>query len=101
MDDVITAGTAIREAVATIAAESRESAIITGIAVSLDRQEITGAPLSTMDRRSAIQNVEADLGIPVVSVVTLRHLIGYVKGGADPELIRRIEAYNQEYGVLY
>ena len=110
VDDVISAGTAIRETVALLGAESEGTATVVGVAVSLDRQEIAveGGSTEVLYRRSAIQQVEADLGIRVVSIAKLSHLIGYVKAGwcemkaeVAADLRTRIEEYRSAYGVLY
>ncbi|MGE8226844.1 MAG: orotate phosphoribosyltransferase, partial [Stenotrophomonas sp.] len=78
VDDVITAGTAIREALAII----REAkGIPAGIVVALDRQEIA----SEEDRRSAAQAVSAETGIPAIAVANLADLLAFASG--NPELV--------------
>lgn len=92
VDDVITAGTAIREALAII----REAkGIPAGIVVALDRQEIA----SEDDRRSAAQAVAAETGIPVIAVANLADLLAFASG--NPELVGYREpllAYRGRYG---
>ena len=92
VDDVITAGTAIREALAII----REAkGIPAGIVVALDRQEIA----SEEDRRSAAQAVAAETGIPVIAVANLADLLAFASG--NPELVGYREpllAYRGQYG---
>ncbi|MGE8213690.1 MULTISPECIES: orotate phosphoribosyltransferase [unclassified Stenotrophomonas] len=92
IDDVITAGTAIREALAII----REAkGIPAGIVVALDRQEIA----SEDDRRSAAQAVSAETGIPVIAVANLADLLAFASG--NPELVGYREpllAYRGHYG---
>ena len=92
IDDVITAGTAIREALAII----REAGgIPAGIVVALDRQEIA----SESDRRSAAQAVAAETGIPVIAVANLTDLLAFASG--NPELVGYREpllAYRGQYG---
>ncbi|WP_313273304.1 orotate phosphoribosyltransferase [Stenotrophomonas sp.] len=92
VDDVITAGTAIREALAII----REAkGIPAGIVVALDRQEIA----SEDDRRSAAQAVSAETGIPVIAVANLADLLAFASG--NPELVGYREpllAYRGHYG---
>jgi len=92
IDDVITAGTAIREALAII----REAkGIPAGIVVALDRQEIA----SEDDRRSAAQAVSAETGIPVIAVANLADLLAFASG--NPELVGYREpllAYRGRYG---
>jgi orotate phosphoribosyltransferase len=91
IDDVITAGTAIRESMDIIAANGAQPA---GVVIALDRQERGQA------EKSAIQEVEADYGIPVVAIARLQDLVDFVSAsGHDPENLRRIEAYRARYGV--
>lgn len=100
IDDVITAGTAIRESVNLL---KQQEANIVAVAVCLDRQEKTTEESTT----SAIQQVESEYGIPVLSIVKLKHLIQYVeqkveKGGADQDVcIKDIVEYRSRYGVDY
>lgn len=92
VDDVITAGTAIREVMNTINAHSQAQAIAALIA--LDRQEKGQGELS------AIQEVERDFGIKVVSIVGLNQVLDYVS--QHPELQQHAEAiadYRTRYGV--
>ena len=90
IDDVITAGTAIREAQDIIAANG---ATTKGVIVALDRQEKGKGELS------AIQEVEKNFGISVASIINLSHLITYLKGQNDATLIDKIEAYREQYGI--
>ena len=91
IDDVITAGTAVRESFDIINAAGATPA---GILISLDRQE------RGRGARSAIQEIEAEYGIPVVSIVTLDQLIDFLRDQPDlqPHL-PVVEAYRAEYGV--
>lgn len=92
VDDVITAGTAIREVMNTINAHQQAQAIAALIA--LDRQEKGQGELS------AIQEVERDFGIKVVSIVGLNQVLDYVS--QHPELQQHAEAiadYRTRYGV--
>ena len=92
VDDVITAGTAIREALALI---SSGGGRVAGIVVALDRQEIA----SETDRRSAAQAVAAETGIPVIAVANLADLLAFASG--NPELVGYREpllAYRGQYG---
>ena len=92
IDDVITAGTAIREALAII---RDAGGIPAGIVVALDRQEIA----SETDRRSAAQAVAAETGIPVIAVANLTDLLAFASG--NPELVGYREpllAYRARYG---
>jgi len=92
VDDVITAGTAIREAMAIIRAAG---GIPSGIVVALDRQEIA----SDTDPRSAAQAVAEEAGIPVVAVATMADLLDFASG--NPELVgyrQPLEDYRSRYG---
>jgi orotate phosphoribosyltransferase len=91
IDDVITAGTAIRESLDLIGAAG---ATATGVVIALDRQE------RGQGDRSAIQEVEQDLGLKVTSIVTLGELQDYL--GDKPEYqsaLENISAYREQYGV--
>jgi len=91
IDDVISAGTSVRESVEIIRAHG---AVPAGVVIALDRQE-RGAGQS-----SAVDEVTRHFGIPVASIVRLENLIEYL--GADPasrDALDQIRAYRQEYGV--
>jgi orotate phosphoribosyltransferase len=91
IDDVITAGTAIRESVDIIKSAGAELA---GVVIALDRQE------RGRGERSAIQEVEESLGIKVASIVKLEDLLEYLKMQSDHEnAVAKIEAYRDQYGV--
>ena len=90
IDDVITAGTAIREAMDIIDANGAKAK---GVIVAVDRQE------KGKGDKSAIQEVEENFDITVLSIINLGHLVDYLKQGDDVELINRIEAYRDQYGV--
>lgn len=93
IDDVITAGTAIREAVEII---QGNGASLSGIAVAMDRQERgTGS-------NSAIQEIEENYQIKVISIITLQHIIDYLAQSDSTELgshLDAVTAYREEYGV--
>lgn len=91
IDDVITAGTAIREAITMIQDAGAE---VAGVLIGLNRQE------KGQDNRSAIQQLEQDYGFPVLSIIGLNDIITYLKGdNASPELLASIEQYRSDYGV--
>ncbi|TYT26675.1 orotate phosphoribosyltransferase [Luteimonas viscosa] len=93
VDDVITAGTAIREALATIRGGGGTPA---GIVIALDRQEIAGEGQS----QSAAQAVAAADGIPVVAVATLSDLLAFAdQSAALSDERSRLQAYRAQYGV--
>ncbi|MGV8841985.1 MAG: orotate phosphoribosyltransferase [Pseudomonas sp.] len=91
IDDVITAGTAIREVMQIIQAQGAQAA---GVLIALNRQERGQGQLS------AIQEVERDFNIPVVSIVSLDQVLEYL--AEDVELKRHlpaVQAYRTEYGI--
>jgi orotate phosphoribosyltransferase len=90
IDDVITAGTAIREAKDII---DTNGAKTKGVVVALDRQEKGKGELS------AIQEVEQNFGIAVVSIINLSHIVDYLKVNNDKNIINRIESYRSQYGI--
>ena len=92
VDDVVTAGTAVREALATIGAAGGE---VAAIAIALDRQEA----VSGDDPRSATQALAADEGIQVVAVATLGDLLAFAGESADLVAQREpLLAYRARYG---
>ncbi len=93
VDDVMTAGTAVRESVEIIRAAG---AIPAGVAISLDRMERGSGALS------AVQEVEKNYAMPVVSIANLDHLLAYLQH--TPKLRQNIEAiseYRKQYGASY
>ncbi len=91
IDDVITAGTAIRESVEII---RTANATLAGVVIALDRQE------RGQGRQSAIQEVEQSLGVPVISIIKLEHLLEYLRlQPGRSEDVARIETYRAQYGV--
>jgi orotate phosphoribosyltransferase len=91
IDDVITAGTAIRESMDIIAAANANPA---GVIIALDRQEKGTGELS------AIQEVEQQYSIPVLSIIKLEHLITYIEGNPDfSEYLDKVKAYRDQYGI--
>jgi len=93
IDDVITAGTAVREAVEII---QQNGAKLAGIAVAMDRQE-----RGTGDT-SAIQEIEQTYQIKVTSIITLQHIIDYLEQSESTELgshLDAVRAYREQYGV--
>ena len=90
IDDVITAGTAIRESMQIIEANQARPA---GVVIALDRQE------RGKGERSAIQEVEADYGIPVAAIARLEDLVAYLEQKGDQAGVEKIQAYREQYGV--
>jgi orotate phosphoribosyltransferase len=91
VDDVITAGTSVRESVELIRAHGAQPA---GVLIALDRME------RGQGTRSAVQEVRESFGIPVVAIATLDDLMAFIAG--RPELAvygTAVSAYRAEYGV--
>jgi orotate phosphoribosyltransferase len=96
IDDVISAGTSVRESVAMIRAAGAEPA---AVLIALDRME-RGGKDGVLSPLSAVQEVSQNYGIPVISIASLADLFGYLE--ADPSLARHkdaVAAYRQQYGV--
>ena len=91
IDDVITAGTAIREAQDIINANDANTK---GVIVALDRQEKGKGKLS------AIQEVEQIFGIRVLSIINLSHIIEHLKASKNEDVVSRIESYRSQYGII-
>ena len=91
VDDVISAGTSVRESVELIRGAGAEAC---GVAIALDRMERGTGELS------AVQDVRQNYNIPVIGIATLDDLVGYL--AADPALEPQLEAvrlYRERYGV--
>ena len=90
IDDVITAGTAIREVKDILESESAQ---MSAVMIGLNRQERGKGELS------AIQEVERDYNIPVASIIALADIINYVQEQGNTAVLTKIEAYREQYGV--
>jgi len=91
IDDVISAGTSVRESVEIIRAQDAQPA---GVVIALDRQEVGKGD------KTAIQEVETDYGIKVASIVCLTDLIGYLEQQPEmAESLAAIRAYRGQYGA--
>ncbi|MDB2330272.1 orotate phosphoribosyltransferase [Alteromonas sp.] len=91
VDDVITAGTAIRESMTLIA---QQQASLSGVLIALDRQERGKGELS------AIQEVERDFGTQVIAIVTLADVVAYLEEqGNSTEQVAAINTYRENYGI--
>ncbi|MEH6595598.1 MAG: orotate phosphoribosyltransferase [Colwellia polaris] len=91
VDDVITAGTAIRESMEIIQAHGAE---LSGVLIALDRQEKGQAELS------AIQEVERDFNTKVISIVTLADVISYLEEQPDMvDSLVSIRKYRENFGI--
>ena len=92
IDDVITAGTAVREAYQIIAAKGAD---IAGLVISLDRQERGQGSMS------AVQELRGSLGIPVVSIVQLGDLVETLEESSElAEFLDPVLDYRRKYGVI-
>ncbi|MGN0922205.1 MAG: orotate phosphoribosyltransferase [Cellvibrio sp.] len=91
IDDVITAGTAVREVMTIIQqAGAKPAAVVIG----LNRQEKGKGDVS------AIQEVEQTFGVPVISIINLNHIISYLEAqSGQGDLIQKIKDYRSQYGV--
>jgi len=96
VDDVISAGTAIRESMRLIQTAEKQ---VVGVVVALDREELFKEGLSI----SAVEQVRADFNMPVVSIARMSHLISYLEECYEQpdkqELLVRIRTYRTQYGV--
>jgi orotate phosphoribosyltransferase len=90
VDDVITAGTAIREAIEIITAAGGQPA---GVVLALDRQERGSGQLS------AVQEIEQTLQLPVTSILRLADLIEYLEQAGNADQLAATRAYRAQYGV--
>jgi orotate phosphoribosyltransferase len=92
VDDVITAGTAVREAYQIISAAGAD---VAGLIISLDRQERGQGALS------AVQELKQSLDIPVLSIIRLNDLIDALEESAEHEkYLEPVLAYRKKYGVI-
>jgi len=90
VDDVISAGTSVRESVDII---QSAGAILAGVAIAIDRQE------KGLHELSAVQEVEQESGLPVCSIANLDSLIQYLQNQPDMEQnLLAIEKYRKQYG---
>lgn len=99
IDDVISAGTSVRESVEMIRAQG---ATPCAVLIALDRMEKSGAE-GTLSQLSAVQEVEQSFGMPVIPIANLNDLFAYLSGlGANTELAHftlAVAAYREKYGV--
>ncbi len=100
VDDVISAGTSVRESVDLIRAAGAEPA---GVLIALDRRE-RGGDAERVTARSAVQEVEQDMGIPVVSIAGLEDVLAFLDSGTEAATAladhrQPIADYRARYGV--
>ncbi len=90
LDDVITAGTSVRESVEII---NQAHATPAGVLIALDRQE------KGLNDCSAIQEVEAQFAMPVIAIINLANIIEYLTADGAEEQLKAIQAYQSLYGI--
>jgi orotate phosphoribosyltransferase len=90
VDDVLTAGTAVRESLNLIKSAGAKPA---GVVLALDRQE---RGLGTL---SAVQEIQASFGIPVIRIITLDHLIEYMEAGGDSDELESLRNHRRTWCV--
>jgi orotate phosphoribosyltransferase len=90
VDDVITAGTAIRESIDIIRAAGATPA---GVVLALDRQERGQGALS------AVQEVQTAFSIPIVRIITLGDIIEHLESAGRPAEVAALRSYRSRYGV--
>ncbi len=98
IDDVISAGTSVRESITMI---QKAGATPCGVAIALDRQEKATEGGRDADH-SAVQFVTRELGLPVAAIATLTDLLAYLNDAAGAELAAHaapVQAYRDRYGV--
>lgn len=99
VDDVISAGTSVRESVEMIRAAGAEPC---AVLIALDRMERSG-PDDALSAHSAVQEVSNNYGMPVISIANLNDLFDYISAaGANPQLMQyreAVAAYRSRYGV--
>ena len=93
IDDVISAGTSVRESIAIIEAAGAQPC---GVVIALDRMERGQGTLS------AVQEVQESYQIPVIAIATLNDLLGYLQGEAEMDQnLQATQRYRDQYGVNY
>ena len=98
IDDVISAGTSVRESVELIRAAGAEPA---AVLIALDRMERSGNAID-ISEHSAVQSVEQEFGIPVIAIANLSNVMDYLDASKDPALqqyLPAVTAYRKQYGI--
>ena len=93
VDDVISAGTSVRESVELIRAAG---ATVAGVAIALDRME------KGRNELSAVQEVNATYGVPVISIACLADILAFLAHSGEPDLLQfqdAVSAYRRNYGI--
>ncbi len=98
VDDVISAGTSVRESVELIRAAGAQPA---AVLIALDRMEKSGTATEIGDK-SAVQAVEKEFGLPVIAIANLTDLMAFLTASNDTELtnyLPAVKAYREKYGI--
>jgi len=98
IDDVISAGTSVRESVKLIRDAGAEPAVVL---IALDRMERSGTA-TEIGEKSAVQAVEQEFGLPVVAIANLADLMAFLSASSNSELtnyLPAVKAYREQYGV--
>lgn len=98
IDDVISAGTSVRESVDLIRKAGAEPA---AVLIALDRMERSGSATEVGDK-SAVQAVEQEFGLPVISIANLTGLMSFLTASSDAQLtnyLPAVKAYREKYGI--
>lgn len=98
IDDVISAGTSVRESVDLIRGAGAEPA---AVLIALDRMERSGNATELGDQ-SAVQAVEQEFGLPVIAIANLADLLSFLTASSDTELtayLPAVKAYREQYGI--
>jgi orotate phosphoribosyltransferase len=98
IDDVISAGTSVRESVDLIRAAGAEPA---AVLIALDRMERSGNAIEIGDK-SAVQAVEQEFGLPVIAIANLVGLMSFLTASSDEQLrnyLPAVKAYREKYGI--
>jgi orotate phosphoribosyltransferase len=98
IDDVISAGTSVRESVDLIRGAGAQPV---AVLIALDRMERSGNAVELGDK-SAVQAVEQEFGLPVIAIANLVHLMSFLKASSDTELthyLPAVKAYRDKYGI--
>jgi len=98
IDDVISAGTSVRESVELIRGAGAEPA---AVLIALDRMERSGTA-KEVGEKSAVQAVEQEFGLPVIAIANLADLMSFLTASSDTELtayLPAVKAYREKYGI--
>jgi orotate phosphoribosyltransferase len=98
IDDVISAGTSVRESVDLIRGAGAEPA---AVLIALDRMERSGNAVE-IGEKSAVQAVEQEFGLPVIAIANLADLMTFLTASSDAELtnyLPAVKAYRAQYGI--